>query len=78
MLSLIAAVLLAAAPAKPLAVLEDGTCIAGNAKASGRVVVLDPTHALIKDEEGNVIELFGSFVCFHVDEAKPAQPKQEL
>ena len=52
---------------RPLAVFE-GTCIAGNAKASGQVVVLAPEHALIKDEEGNIIELWGSFVCFRVTE----------
>lgn len=80
MLALVAAVLLAAAPkAEYPARLPEAVCLAGGAKASGEVLLLSPTHAFVKDEEGNLIELFGSFVCFRVSQT-PADsaPGQKL
>ena len=74
MLSLIAALLLAAAPEKPVAAFDHGVCLApSGSKVAGQVLIFSPTHALVKDEEGHVIELWGSFLCFRAMEP----PKSE-
>ena len=80
MISLVAALVLAAAPKPEYPVrLPEAVCVAANAKASGEVLILSPSHAFVKDEEGNLIELYGSFVCFRVAPA-PADsaPGQKL